>query len=106
MKKGRPAAVIGQGRYGGQGVLVPALAPEGCFHAPDRQERTWRDAIALLDGGKQGCIRLLERAPARHDGRAAALGEKLIKGQAKAFLATVSRDGCGRIGRVQKGFKG
>src|SRR4028119_1125208 len=101
-----PPAESGSSAAGCQGVLVPALAPEGCLHSPDRQERSWRDAIALLDRGKQGCIRMLERAPARHDGRAAALGEKLIKGQAKAFLATVSRDGCRRIGGVQEGCKG
>src|SRR5215208_5401371 len=44
-------------------------------------------------------MRLLERAPARDNGRAAALGEKLIERQAEAPLATVSRDGCSRIGR-------
>jgi hypothetical protein len=51
------------------------------------------DAIALLDGGKQGSIAAFEYAPARHDHRAAALGQKLLKRQFEAFLATVSGNG-------------
>src|SRR6266540_7354244 len=91
---GRPTAVIGESSHSRQSVLIPARPPEARLHSTNGQERPRRDAEALLDGREQCRIGLLERAPARDDGRAAALGEKLIERQTEASLATVSRDRC------------
>ena len=60
----------------------------------------------LLDGGEECRVGLLERAPARDDGRAAALNQKLIERQTEAPLATVSRDGRSRIGSGHEGPDG
>ena len=65
------------------------LPPEARLHSPNGQERPRRDAEALLDGRKECRIGLLERAPARDDGRAATLSEKLIERQMAAMVAVV-----------------
>ena len=83
--------------------MIPAVGPEPRLHSPNGQERPRRDAVALLDGREQCRMGLLERAPARDDGRAATLGEKLIQRQTEAPLATVSRDGCRRVVRRHEG---
>ena len=105
-EKGRPAAVIGERRHGRQSVLIPALPPEARLHSPNGQERPRRDAVALLDGREECRMGLLERAPARDDGRAAALGEKLIERQTEASLAAVGRDGRSRIVGRHEGCDG
>src|SRR4029450_1577968 len=86
--------------------MIPAIGPEACLHSPNGQERTRRDAVALLDRRKECRMGLLERAPARDDRRAATLGEKLIERQTEAPLATVSRDGCCRIRSRHEGCDG
>src|SRR5215467_3748010 len=73
---GRPAAVIGESSHSRQSVLVPARSPEPRFHAPNGQEWSRRDTEALLDGREECRVGLLERAPARDDGRPAALSKK------------------------------
>src|SRR5262249_7593238 len=85
----RPTAVIGESSRSRQKVLSPGRIADPRFHSPNGQERPRRDAVALLNGGKEGSLRLLERASARDDGRAAALGEKLIERQTEAPLAAV-----------------
>src|SRR5215472_5836929 len=102
----RPTAVIGESSHGRQSVLIPARPPETRLHSPNGQERPRWHAEALLDGREECCIGLLERTAARDDGRAAALGEKLIERQTEAPLATVSRDGCSRIGGRHEGCEG
>ena len=83
-------------------MLIAALPPEPCLHSPDRQERPGGNAEALLNGGEECRMRLLERAPARDDGRAATLSEKLLERQTEAPLSTVSPDGRRRIGRCHE----
>ena len=80
----RAAAVVGKRRDRGQHVLVAALAAEAGLHAPDREQRPWRHAVALLDRREQRALRLLQRAAARDDGRGAALGEELIEREAES----------------------
>src|SRR6516165_5064616 len=95
---GSPAAIIGEGRNRRQNVLIPARPTEAGLHPPNGQQWPGWDAKPLLDGGEECGIRLLERTTASDDGRAAALGEKLIERQAEASLATISSNGCSRIG--------
>src|SRR5215467_2797344 len=102
----RPTAVIGESSHGRQSVLIPARPPETRLHSPNGQERPRWHAEALLDGREECGIGLLERTPARDDGRAAALGEKLIERQTEAPLATVGCDGCSRVGRRLEGSNG
>src|SRR6266571_5063844 len=78
-------------------------SPEARLHSPNGQEWPRRDAEALLDRREECGIGLLERPPARDDGRAATLSEKLIERQTEAPLATVGRDGCSRIGSRHEG---
>ena len=91
---GAPTAVIRESSHSRQGVLIAALTPEGGLQSPNRQERPRWDAVTLLDGGEECRVRLLECTPTRHNGRAAALGEKLIQRQTEASLAPVGRNGC------------
>ena len=86
--------------------MLPAVGPEAGLHSPNGQERPGRDAVALLNGREHCRMGLLERAPARDDGRAATLGEKLIERQTEAPLATVGRDGGSRIVRRHEGCDG
>src|SRR5215203_2892636 len=86
--------------------MIPAVGPKARLHSPNGEERPRRDAVALLDGREQCRMGLLERAPARDDGRAATLSEKLIERQTEAPLATISRDGCSRIGGRHEGCDG
>src|SRR4051812_3163841 len=58
----RAPAVIGERRDRRQHVLVAALAAEPGLHPPDREQRSWRHAIALLDRSEQRALRRLERA--------------------------------------------
>src|SRR5215217_5105208 len=89
---GAAPAVIGEGRNRREDVLVAALGAEGGLHAPDREQRPRRHAVALLDLREQRGVRLLERAPARNDRRAAALGQELVERQPEAALAAVGGD--------------
>ena len=75
--------------YGRQSVLIALHGAETCLHAPNGQQRSRRDAIALLDRGEQRRMGLLERAPARDDDRAAAFGHELVERQMEALLAAV-----------------
>src|ERR1700722_14981834 len=45
----RPPAVIGERSDRGEHVLVAALAAKTSLHSPDREQRPWWHAIALLD---------------------------------------------------------
>ena len=76
----------------GKGIgasAIAALASKAGLHAPYRDQRPRRHAIALLDRCKQRSLRLLERTAAGDDGRGAALGEELVERQAKTALATI-----------------
>src|SRR5262249_12337832 len=87
----------------GQRILVAVLTAEGRLHAPDRDQRPGRHAIALLDARKQRALALLQRTAARHDGGSAALGQKLIERQFETSLAPVRRNRCARIVRRRHG---
>ena len=64
------------------------------------EQRSRRDAIALLDGCEQAPPGIASaRSPARDDGRGAALGEELIERQAKASLAAIGSNGRARVVR-------
>src|SRR6516165_4486477 len=99
----RSAAVVSERRDGRQHVLIAALTSETRLHAPYRNQRPWRDAVALLDGCEECGLRLLERAAARNDGRGSTLGEKLIKRQTEASLTAVGGDRSRRIVRLHQG---
>src|SRR6266702_7260903 len=103
---GRAAAVVSESWDSRQSVLIPARSPEARLHSPYGQQRPRRYAVALLDGGEQCRIGLLECATARGDGRTAAPGEKLIERQAHAPLVTVSGDSCARIASRHQGCEG
>ena len=89
----RAAAVIGERCDRREHVLVAALAAEAGLHAPDRDQRPRRHAVALLDRGEQRGLRLLQRTPARDDRGGAALGEELVERQLEAALAAIGGDG-------------
>ena len=103
---GRPPAVIGQRRDRREHVLVAALAAKTRLHPPDREQRPRRHAVALLNGSKHRSLRLLQRTPARDDGRPAALGEKRIERERKTALAAVGVDGRLRVVRRHQGRDG
>ena len=96
----RTAAIVGERRHRGERVDVAADGAEAGLHAPDRQERARRHAVALLDRVEEGRVLLLQSPAPLDDGRAAALGEELVQRQLEAVLAPVRRDGGGRVGRV------
>ena len=85
---------------------LPRWLPKPGLHAPDREQRPRRHAVALLDRSKHRALRLLQRAAARDDGRRAPLGEKLIERQLKAALAAVGIDGRLRVVRRHQGRDG
>ncbi len=104
---GRAPAIVGKRGDCRQSVLGAAHMPKAGFHSPNCQQRPRRHAVALLDRGEHGGIRLLERAPARYDGRRAPLGHELLKRQAEASLSAIGRYGCIRIvGAHQRGDAG
>ncbi len=83
-------------------MLVAVHVAEAGLHAPDRDQRSRRNAIALLDLREHGGLRDLEFASARYDGRSAALGEKLLEGQTEAMLPAIGADrGGGIVGAHQ-----
>ena len=94
------AAIIGERRHRRERVDVAAHGAEAGLHAPDRQERSRRDAVTLLDGVEEGSVLPLQGASPGHDGRAAALGEELLKRQLEAVLSAIRRDRGGGIGGV------
>ena len=100
---GRPPAIIGKRGDSRQSVLITVNFSEARFHSPDCQKRPRRHAVVLLDRREHCRARLLQRAPARDDGRGASLGHKLLKGQTEASLATIRRDGRGRIAGPHQG---
>src|SRR5581483_1536387 len=99
----RPPTVICKRRNRRERVLVAMLRAERRFHPPDRDQRSRRDAIFLLDRGKQRRMRLLHGAPARRDRGAAALDHELLKGQLEAALTAVSVDRRLRVLRSHQG---
>lgn len=88
----RPPAVIGERRHGGERMLIAMHRAETRFHAPNRQERARRHAIAALDRGEEGGLRMFELAPARDDGRGAALRHEGFQREMKTLLAAIRAD--------------
>jgi hypothetical protein len=105
-KIGRPPAVVSQRRDRREHVLIAALAAKARLHSPDGDERARRHAVALLNGSKQRCLRLLQRTSARDDGRSTALGEKLIEREVKTSLAAIGGDGRAGVVRCHQGRDG
>src|SRR5690606_1957793 len=63
----RATAVIGERCDGRDGVFLAEEAAEAGFHAPDRQERTGRHAIAAFDALEEGGVLLLQALAAADD---------------------------------------
>src|SRR5262249_28419274 len=83
---------------------MPALASEPGLHPPDRDQRAWWHAVALLDRREQRRVGALQAAPARDYAGSTALGEKLVEREPKASLAAIGGDGrAGIIGLHQGG---
>ena len=95
----RPTAIVSQRCDRGEHVLVAALAAEGALHAPDRNQRPGRHAVALLDRSEQRRVPLLHAAAARHDRRRAALDHELIERELETVQAAIGIDGGLRIVR-------
>src|SRR5262249_50178099 len=87
-------------------VLVAALGAKARLHAPDRQQRPRRHAVALLDRGKQRTLRVLELPTLGDDGGGAALGEEAFERKVETALAAVGIDGGLRVVRRHQGLNG
>src|SRR5690606_2670065 len=88
----RAAAVISQRCRGRNDVLVAEEAAKIGFHAPDRQQRASRHAVAFFDLRKQLRVLLLDLTALAHDLRRATPFHELVQRQLEALLATIGLD--------------
>ena len=85
-------------------MLLAQEAAETGFHAPDRDDRAGRYAVAVFDRIEEGGVLRLHLLAARNDRLAATLLHELVEREFEALLATVGADRRLVVGDIGKGL--